>query len=317
MPSASRRARSGISTCGPDHERRGRGTAPFGLVDVVVLPAPAVADDPLEEPPRGRATSAGSIVLVDRHAGRRVRHVDEHCRPAGPLDGARERWSVMSIELGRAARWRRLSSCTAAYPRRPRARSMARPSRELDAFRDDADRFIAELERGVLPPLRRTTRQTLEHRADLRAARGAHASRHRAAARRRTDRALALRLRGLPRRPDPRARRARAAAVEAALETDGRRREDPVPDAPRGDRRTRPTATAARRLETERGCDLLDEHLNPVYLEAHAIDREAVLQLGSPNYYELYKRFGFRLDELQRRVSRAPRRDRVALGDAG
>jgi hypothetical protein len=43
---------------------------------------------------------------------------------------------------------------------------------------------------------------------------------------------------------------------------------------------------------------LLDEHLNPVYLDANRIDREAVLQLNAPNYYELYKRFGFRLDEL-------------------
>ena len=43
---------------------------------------------------------------------------------------------------------------------------------------------------------------------------------------------------------------------------------------------------------------LLDEHLNPVYLEAAQIDRAAVAQLGAPNYYELYKRFGFRLDEL-------------------
>ena len=43
---------------------------------------------------------------------------------------------------------------------------------------------------------------------------------------------------------------------------------------------------------------LLDENLNPVYLEAAEIDRRAVAQLGAPNYYELYKRFGFRLDEL-------------------
>ena len=41
---------------------------------------------------------------------------------------------------------------------------------------------------------------------------------------------------------------------------------------------------------------LLDENLNPVYLEAAEIDGRAVAQLGAPNYYELYKRFGFRLD---------------------
>ena len=43
---------------------------------------------------------------------------------------------------------------------------------------------------------------------------------------------------------------------------------------------------------------LLDENLNPVYLEAAEIDRQAVAQLAAPNYYELYKRFGFRLDGL-------------------
>jgi hypothetical protein len=52
-----------------------------------------------------------------------------------------------------------------------------------------------------------------------------------------------------------------------------------------------------QRLEAER-LRLTDEQLNPVYLEAARIDRDAVRQLGAPNYYELYKRFGFRLDEL-------------------
>jgi hypothetical protein len=62
------------------------------------------------------------------------------------------------------------------------------------------------------------------------------------------------------------------------------------------------TANEADRVRRERvdreRVRLLDEHLNPVYLEANAIDREAVRQLDAPNYYELYKRFGFRLDEL-------------------
>jgi hypothetical protein len=53
-----------------------------------------------------------------------------------------------------------------------------------------------------------------------------------------------------------------------------------------------------QRLEETR-VRLLDENLNPIYLEANAIDRDAVHQLGAPNYYELYKRFGFRLDELR------------------
>jgi hypothetical protein len=60
-------------------------------------------------------------------------------------------------------------------------------------------------------------------------------------------------------------------------------------------------ADRARRALLERArLDLLDEHLNPVYLDAARIDRDAVAKLGAPNYYELYNRFGFRLDELAR-----------------
>src|SRR5690606_31449846 len=59
-----------------------------------------------------------------------------------------------------------------------------------------------------------------------------------------------------------------------------------------------PDRARRERLEAAR-LSLLDEKLNPVYLDAAQIDREAVQELGSPNYYELYKRFGFRLDELK------------------
>jgi hypothetical protein len=59
-----------------------------------------------------------------------------------------------------------------------------------------------------------------------------------------------------------------------------------------------PDRAKRQRLDETR-IRLLDEHLNPIYLEASEIDREAVHQLGAPNYYELYKRFGFRLDELR------------------
>jgi len=89
---------------------------------------------------------------------------------------------------------------------------------------------------------------------------------------------------------------ARAAEVEAGLEAtvDGRTipyrmlRVEVANEADRGRR---------ERLDRER-VRLLDEHLNPVYLEAVQIDREAVRELSAPNYYDLYKRFGFRLDEL-------------------
>jgi len=58
-----------------------------------------------------------------------------------------------------------------------------------------------------------------------------------------------------------------------------------------------PDRDKRQRLEEAR-VRLLDEHLNPVYLEASGIDRDAVRELDAPNYYELYKRFGFRLDEI-------------------
>src|SRR5581483_9145697 len=58
-----------------------------------------------------------------------------------------------------------------------------------------------------------------------------------------------------------------------------------------------PDRDRRERIERER-LALTDEHLNPVYLEAARIDREAVRALDAPNYYELYKQFGFRLDEL-------------------
>jgi hypothetical protein len=58
-----------------------------------------------------------------------------------------------------------------------------------------------------------------------------------------------------------------------------------------------PARDKRQRLEEAR-VRLLDEHLNPIYLDAVHVDREAVRQLDAPNYYELYKRFGFRLDEV-------------------
>jgi hypothetical protein len=63
-----------------------------------------------------------------------------------------------------------------------------------------------------------------------------------------------------------------------------------------------PDRDKRKRLEEAR-LRLLDEHLNPIYLEAVQIDQEAVRRLAAPNdavpnYYELYKRFGFKLDEV-------------------
>ena len=56
------------------------------------------------------------------------------------------------------------------------------------------------------------------------------------------------------------------------------------------------------RLERVRN-ELVEEHLNPLYLEGHARTREAVRALGADNYYELYKGFGYDLDALAAQCS--------------
>ena len=51
------------------------------------------------------------------------------------------------------------------------------------------------------------------------------------------------------------------------------------------------------RIEDARNA-LTEEHLLPVQLEAAQVEREAVGRLGAPDYAELHRRFGFRLEEL-------------------
>ena len=58
-----------------------------------------------------------------------------------------------------------------------------------------------------------------------------------------------------------------------------------------------PDRDRRRRIEEAR-FRLQDEHLNPVHLEAARIEHAAVAELGAPSYAELYRRFGFRLDDL-------------------
>src|SRR5919106_2094613 len=55
--------------------------------------------------------------------------------------------------------------------------------------------------------------------------------------------------------------------------------------------------TRRERLERSRN-DLVEEHLNPLYLEAHERVRAALGQLGAESYFELYTRFGFDLESL-------------------
>ena len=59
-----------------------------------------------------------------------------------------------------------------------------------------------------------------------------------------------------------------------------------------------PDRDRRRRIDEAR-YRLQDEHFNPVALEAARIENEAVTtRLGAPSYAELYRRFGWRLDDL-------------------
>jgi hypothetical protein len=173
--------------------------------------------------------------------------------------------------------------------------SVAAPStRELDAFRERADRFIAELdEETYLHYAGRKESFDIEEiyarYEDL------------------TSLETARSLEGAPTElwrfacegylgNLTREHQARLARTEAGLEAtvDGKT----VPYRMlRVELSNEPDRERRRRLEEAR-LRLLDENLNPIYLDAARVDREAVRALGQPNYYELYKRFGFRLDEL-------------------
>jgi hypothetical protein len=58
-----------------------------------------------------------------------------------------------------------------------------------------------------------------------------------------------------------------------------------------------PDRSKRERLDRVR-VELTEEHLNPIYLEGVDIVRDGVQKLEAPNYADLYRRFGFRLDEL-------------------
>src|SRR5581483_11331649 len=272
------------------HQRRAdmRRRVLLALLDV--LPAPLVADDPLER--RLEVAADGRVgVLVDRQARRRVRHVDEHRRAVDARDrlddGTRDVEHLRSALGGDGE----LAHGGLSYG----PMSVEAPTtRELDTIREDADRFVAELNEefylhyaGLKPTL--DVEPVYERHEEL--TRLETATRLAAAPTELWRFACEGFLGNLTRE-----HQARAAGVEASLEAtvDGetvpyRMLRVTLANEPDRDRR--------RRLEEAR-VRLLDEHLNPVYLEAFAIDRGAVQQLGAPNYYELYTRFGFRLAEL-------------------
>jgi hypothetical protein len=173
-------------------------------------------------------------------------------------------------------------------------------SPELDAYREEADRFIAELDEeyylhyaGLKDRLEleaiyeRHTRLTeLEGAQAL----GAAVDGHRGI-RELWHFACEGYLGKLTREHAE-----RLAAIEAELEVtvDG----ETVPF-----RMLRPTIANEpdrdRRERLDRALwEATEEHLNPIYLETVEVARGAVPALGASNYVELYERFGFRLSEL-------------------
>ena len=250
-------------------------------------------------------------VLVDRDAGRRVRHVDEHRRAARAPRPPRAPRSVMSsscvsplggdAQLAHGGRILRTD-----VGRRPA------PSRELDAFRDQRRPLHRRARRGVLPPLRRAQGDA-RRRAGLRAPRGADAARDRTAA-----------CEGAPTElwrfacegflgNLTREHQARRRAVEAELEATVDGETIPYRMLRVGDvERARPRQAAAARGGARAPARRAPEPGLP--RGARRSTATPSCELGAPNYYELYKRFGFRLDELAARVPRAARRDREAAG---
>lgn len=88
----------------------------------------------------------------------------------------------------------------------------------------------------------------------------------------------------------------RSATLEAQLETT-------VDGETIGYRMIRPTIAneedraKRERLEEARN-RLTEEHINPIHVDAVATLNQALPRLGSPTYVELYRRFGFKLEEL-------------------
>jgi hypothetical protein len=173
-------------------------------------------------------------------------------------------------------------------------------AQELDRFRAEADRFIAELteeeyrhyaglkERLELEPIyeRHADVGSLEWAKRIGAAANGD-RRTRELWRFASERYLAQ----LTRAHDE---QIAAAETELTAEVDGERMpfrmlHPAIANEPDRERR--------RRLAEARN-ELTEEHLNPTALEAARIAHGAVAALGAPTYVELYRRFGFRLDEL-------------------
>ena len=171
---------------------------------------------------------------------------------------------------------------------------------ELDAYRDEADRFIAELDEeyylhfaGLKENLE--LEPIYDRHQELTKLEWAQSLGEAVDGDRRVRELWRFACEGhLGNLTKQHSERVAALETELEAEVDGEKV---------GYRMLRPTiANTEDRAKRERldevRTSLTEEHLNPIYLDAVAVSQHAVPQLGAPNYLELYRKFGFRLDNL-------------------
>ena len=175
--------------------------------------------------------------------------------------------------------------------------------RELDDYREQADRFIAAIDEEYylhfaghkdeleLEPI-------YDRFAELTSLEMANRVGSAVDGDRRTRELWKFACSGPPRRAHPRAG-GEDGPGRGRADGDGRRRGDPVPDA-RPTMANEPDRDKRKRLEHARNA-LTEEHLLPLQLEAAQVQTEAVRALGATNYRELHERFGFQLAEMGER----------------
>jgi hypothetical protein len=173
-------------------------------------------------------------------------------------------------------------------------------ARELDAYRDGADRFIAELDEECylhFAGLKDTLELVpiYERHADLMRLERAQALGEVASQSRGARELWRFACEGYL-GDLTRDHAERAAELEAELEAtiDG----ETIPYRMlRVAMANEPDRARRERLDQLR-TDLGEEHLNPIHLEAAQVSQQAIPSLGATHYRELYEKFGFRLDDL-------------------
>src|SRR2546430_1811318 len=260
-------------------------------VGVRVPPAAVVVDNPLH---RGLDVlgECGIGVLVDRHAGRRVR--DVHERGGGPVHRPERRLHLLrDVEQLRLALGLEADLAHAVILR-PVPSASPTP-KDLDNYREDADRFIAELDEEYYLHFaglkdRLELEPIYERHQDLTTLEWTQALGASVDGDRRIRELWRFACEGhLGNLTKEHSEKAAALETELEAEVDGEKV---------GFRMLRPTIANTddrgkrERLDKAR-TQLNEEHINPIYLDPVEISQRTAPKLGSPNYVELYRRFGY------------------------